>query len=584
MTITLTIQNAPGGAQQPDLTPQLTRAIMSSNLHGDEALQLSARLSMPSAFERYDRAGTPHAVVTDGAALPFQGRVEDIAVRGDGLELTAFGYQRALTDARYNALWSVTSVAAWRPVIPTEIATATPDRFTFDTQNRVSIAPQKNATFGTTVAAKQAYMCYISPDDGVRGIVGVQFDFVLAVPAAPWRAGFVAQDAAFATLSVPWIYSPGAGTAIGSIFATFAAAPIVSFFMDYAAADAVYVGETGTNFLHITNLRLVTTTANMVNTAFTVAHLAGVNVTATVGSTARMYVGMRLFIGGNVAAGGESVIVKQVLNSTQFVADFAAGEAIGVVVQGFVVYADEIVRELISVTSTQNSTQLLPDTSQVASPALDLLDESYEDAIPATILDHLITFGDNATIPNQWEWGVTGLRTLYYRVQGATAQTWYVDVTSLTVQRSLNQLFNSVYAVYRDATNRTLRGAVSTNAASVARFGITRTLPVTASTTSLVQANVLRDATLADDADPPPRFGLTFAAIYNSVGGRVPLWLPRAGDTIVIRNLPPTVSVSIDQIRSFRIARTTCDLIARTLTIEPETPLPSVQALLAHQT
>jgi hypothetical protein len=270
-----------------------------------------------------------------------------------------------------------------------------------------------------------------------------------------------------------------------------------------------------------------------------------------------------------------------VLNSTQFVADFAAGAAAGVTVQGFVVYADEIVKDIVSAVSTQNSTQLLPDTSQVTSPALDLFDEVYEDAVPRDILDHLITLGDNATIPNQWEWGVTGLRQLYYRVAGAVAQTWYVDVSGIQVQRSLEQLANSVYAVYQDASGRTLRGAVSTDSASVTRFGITRVTPAAASTTSLTQANVLRDATLADDADPPPRFGLTFSAVYNSVGGRVPLWMPRAGDTIVIRNLPPTISVNIDQIRSFRIARTSCDLIARTLTIEPLVPLPSVQALIA---
>jgi len=581
MTLTLTIQDSPGGAQQSDLTPRLTRAIMSSNLHGDEALQLSAKLSLSSTFERYDRAGTPHAIITDGAATPFQGRVEDIAAHGDGLDMTAFGYQRAMSDARYTALWSSTKVGDFRPVIATEIATATPDRYTFDTQNRVSIAPQKNATFGTTGAAKQAYMCFIPPSGGTRDIIGVQFDYVAALPAANWRVGLVTQTAAFVTIAVPWIISPGAGTTIGSIFMTFAAAKIVSFFMDFAAADAVYAGETGANFFHVTNLRLVTSTANMVNTTFTVAHLAGANVTATVGSTARMYVGQRLFIAGGIGTGGESVIVKQVLNSTQFVADFAAGEGIGITVQSFVVYADEIVKDLVSSASTLNSTQLLPDTSQVTSPALDLFDESYEDQAPSAILDRLIGLGDNATIPNQWEWGVTGLRQLYYRVAGAAAQTWYVDVTALEVQRSLNQLFNSAYAVYQDASGRTLRGAVSTDAASVTQRAITRTQAVTVQTTSLTQANVQRDASLNDSADPPPRFGLTFAAVYNSVGGRVPLWMPRAGDTIVIRNLPPTVSVAIDQIRSFRIARTSCDLIARTLTVEPLTPLPSVQALLA---
>jgi len=583
MTLTLTIQDQPGSGMQPDLTPRLTRAIMASNLHGDESLQLSAHLSMSSAFERYDRAGTPHAIVTDGAALPFQGRVEDIAVHGDGLDLTAFGYQRALSDPRYTALWSTTGVAGFRPIIATELSTAVPDRFTFDTNNRVYIAPQKNATFGTTGAAKFGMMCFIPPDDGTRDIIGASFDFVFVAPAALWRAAFQTRTAAFVGVANPWlITSPAPGTTTGTVHVTFAAAPIVNFFMDFNAADAVYAGETGASYLRITNLRLVTSTTNRVNTTLTANRNAGVNVTATVVSTARMYVGQQLQIGSG-GANSETLIVLSIGSSTQFNATFTFNYVINETIQAHVIYADEIVKDLVSVTSAQNSTQLLPDTSQVTSPALDLFDELYEDAIPSDILDHLIALGDNATIPNQWEWGVTGQRQLYYRVAGAASQTWYVDVTALTVQRSLNQLFNSAYAVYADASGRTLRGPVATDADSVLQRAITRRRAVSARTTSLTQANVQRDASLDDSADPPPRFGLTFAAVYNSVGGRVPLWLPRAGDTIVIRNLPPTISVNIDQIRSFRIARSSCDLIARTLTIEPEVPLPSVQALLAHQ-
>lgn len=588
MTITLTVQQTPNGIALPDLTPRLTRASFSTNLHGDEALSISSQISLPRAFARYDRAGAPHAIVTDGASTPFQGRIEDTTVHNTGLDLTAFGYQRALSDARYTALWTITKVGDFRPVISTEIATATPDRYTFDTNNRVYIAPQKNATFGTTVAAKQAYMCYIPPDDGTRDIIGAQFDFVFTAPAANWRAILITQNANFTTIATPWLLvAVAGGTTTGSINVTFAAAKIVSFFMDFNAADAVYAGETGANFLRITNVRLVTSTTNRINTTTTAAITAGANVNIPVVSSARMYVGQRLFldttpIGGTTTS---SAIVTVVPDSTHVTIDtltFTAGAG-GVAVRAMVIYADEIVKDIVSAVSTLNSTQLLTDTTQVTSPSLDLLDQVYEDAIPAAVLDHLITLGDNAAIPNQWEWGVTGLRVLYFRVAGAAAQTWYVDVTGITVQRTLSTLANSVYAVYQDASNRTLRGPASSDSASISQFALTRTQAVTATTTSQTQANVLRDATLADDSDPAPRFSITFSAVYNAVGGRVPLWMPRAGDTLVIRNLPPTISVDIDQIRTFRIARTTCDLVARTLTIEPLTPLPSVQALLAQQ-
>lgn len=583
MTLTLTIQDQPNGVALPDLTARLTRATFSTNLHGDESLSISAPLSLASAFQRYDRAGLPHAIITDGAATPFQGRIEDTAIRGAGMDLTAFGYARALSDSRYTALWSETRVGSFRPILESEIVSCRPDRFTFDTNNRVYIAPQKNATFGNTGTTKQAMTAYRIPDSSTRDIIGASFDYATSVPAANWRFAFQNRNADFSGIANPWLITTVAGgTTVGSVFVTFAAAPIVNFFMDFNAADAVFAGETGSSYLRITNLRLVTSTANMVNTTHTAAHGAGVNVTATVVTTARMYVGQRLFIAAAPPAAGESVIVKQILSSTQFVADFTAAAGIGTTVQAFVIYADEIVDDLISAVSTLNPTQLLPDTTQVTSPALDLFDETFLDQTPTTILDRLIGLGDNSVPPAQWEWGVTGARSLYYRVAGAVSLTWYVDITALDVQRSLEQLSNSAYAVYSDPNGRQLRGAVSTDSTSVGQRGVTRRVAVASDTTSLTQANVLRDATLADKADPAPRFGLTFSAVYNSLGGRVPLWLPRAGDTIVIRNLPPTISTQIDQIRTFRIARTTCDLIARTLTVEPLVPLPSVAALIAR--
>ena len=147
MTITITIQDEPDGIALPDLTARLTRASFSTGTHGDESLQLSAPLSLASAFQRYDRAGLPHAIVTDGAARAFQGRVEDTTIRGNGFDLTAFGYSRALSDAPYTALWSTTSMADWRPILDTEAVSGTqtpvPNRYAFTTNNQLIIAAQK---------------------------------------------------------------------------------------------------------------------------------------------------------------------------------------------------------------------------------------------------------------------------------------------------------------------------------------------------------------------------------------------------------------------------------------------------------
>ena len=107
-------------------------------------------------------------------------------------------------------------------------------------------------------------------------------------------------------------------------------------------APAVVATETDAAYIKITNLRVVGSAANRINTTFTVNRAAGVAVTATVGSTARMYVGQRLFISNVAGTVSESVIVLTVPTGTTFTATFVNAYVIGDTVQAHVVYADEV--------------------------------------------------------------------------------------------------------------------------------------------------------------------------------------------------------------------------------------------------
>jgi sulfur carrier protein ThiS len=91
-------------------------------------------------------------------------------------------------------------------------------------------------------------------------------------------------------------------------------------------------------------------------------------------------------------------------------------------------------------------------------------------------------------------------------------------------------------------------------------------------------------AQLNDTKDPIPRARLTIDAVFDQNGARWPLTAVRANDIIVIRNLPPTLSTTIDRIRILRAIRTELDVFSGVLTIEPESPLPSLAALLARAT
>lgn len=578
-----------GGMLLLDATAYVDNSSCSTNPRGFETLTATIRRSFSEALSFYHQAGTLYVGLFEEGGIVWEGRLEDPALfandQGSGLHIQALGAWRSLFDDRYTALWSSTSVAEYRPFTTTDFGSATavyPDRYTFDTQNRLYIAPQKNATLGNTTNIKPGMLGFLLPDQSTRDIIGAQFSFTYTMPAANWRVAFQTRNADFTGIANPWLVTTaGAGSASGAVHVTFAACRIVDAFVDFNAADAVYPGETGANFLRITNLRVVSSSANRVNTTLSANRNVGTNVTATVGSTAGMYVGMSLVM-NSAGNPSEMVTVLSIGSSTQFNATFANNYTSGQAVQGFRILADEIAEDIVAQVSALNSDQLSSSTSLIQSPGLDLADEVYGDAIPADVLTHLVELGDNQTPPRVWEVGVYEDRELHFRPRGDAARAWYVDATSLEIIRTLEDLINKTYAVYQDASNRVLRTAAASDSASIARYGITRRAEITADTTSSTQAGVIRDTQLADHKDPLPRATVVFPAVYDASGAWYPLWMVRSGDTVTIRNLPPSTSTTIDRIRTFRISHTTYDLMARTLAIELEAPPARLATLLAR--
>lgn len=573
-SVQFAIFTAPGGALIADYSGRIENLTCATNNRGYAECTGFVPLDEDESFLAFGRFGTPHVQLTDSAAgIAFQGRLEDVEIVQGGIALTALGYSRSLGDAPYTALWSTTDISSFRPMLASEEANCTPDRYAFDTNNRVYITPVKGAVLGNTGAGKQAMTCFQLPDDSTRDIIGASFDYVQLAPAAAWRFFFQTRNANFTGIANAWGVTGGIGISTGNVFVTFAAARIVNFFMDFNAADAVFAGETGSAYLIITNLRLVTSTANMINTTTTAIVGAGANVSVPVVSSARMYVGQRLHMG--TGGLGEGVVVESVPDATHFVADLTAGYASGQAVQAHIIYADEIAKHVVSEVSTLNPTQLASTTALIQSPGLDLLDEVYEDMYPSDILDYLVNL-------SEWEWGVRENQRLYFRPQGSAVRTWYIDISVLQIQRLLDQLANSVYAVYQEPSGRRLRTAITADAASVARYELTRRIALPVSSTSATQAATLQAAALSDGKDPKPRSGVTVDTVFDANGARWSLWHVCAGDTVIIRNLPPTLSTAIDRVRVFRLSRAVYDGDTDTLSMEPESPLPSLDAILSR--
>lgn len=483
----------------------------SANRHGFLNLSCEAPMSLIDSFQFFDRPGLPHVEVNWNGIVAWAGRLEDPAVLAGGVRVGALGYQRALWDVPYTALWSNTQVADWVIVPETWKSDARPDRFTFDNNNRLYVTPQKGSVHGTTTSPKVGFWGFEIPSGSARQIVAISFDYAFLAPSN-WVGAlstFTGSLSSPTFSTSPWSVNGSGALQTGTQTLTFTACDAVMFYLYFNAADATYTPETGDNYLRITNVRVKTTTSASL-------------------------------------------------------------------------YADEIAKALVAYVNGINSTQLSSTVARIESPALDLKDEVYEDLMPGDILEHLVGLGDSATPPLRWEWAVWESQQLALRARASQAQEWFVDVGAPDMERTLDLLQNSAYAVYQDASGRTLRTAVSADTFSTSRYAITRRAAVPASTTSATQAASHRDAFLQDRKDPTPRAGLTFSDLFDQFGNRWPPWILRPGHTVTARNLPATLGPSVDRIRSFVVDETEYFAETRQGKAVPETPLASLETVVVE--
>lgn len=490
-----------------DVTPYITAANYSTNLHGFEALNVTARVNFIAAAVMYNTPAVLYVAVTYNGRVVWEGRIEApgilVDTNGAGITFTAFGSWRAMMDTRYTALWSATNVD-WRILQPIDRADAFPDRFatSIDT-GALRIVPKKNEVFGSTGGFKVCWALWAIPSGSTRNVTRLSFDWRLQGSAA-WRVEMRPDN------DVPLFIKTGndalqTGSESITISPSTQSLRILFFNVN---PDATYVGETGNVYFEIRNVRITT-------------------------------------------------------DSTP-------------------IDAGAIARALVASVAQLNPMQLSTSVAGIQATGLDLTNEIYVDETPVDILVRLAERGD--TQSRRWRVGVWENQTLFFQPDGATnGRTWYVDVASIDTRRSLDSAYNSVYAVYQDANDNEVRTPAATNTISAARLGVIRQAAQEAKTTSAVTATVIRDTALADQAMPRNQASITLSAVEDAYGARYPLCLVRALDTMVIRNLPvSSANDEIDRVRTFRIARTSYDLMTDTLTVEPEVPPARLAAMLAR--
>lgn len=271
--------------------------------------------------------------------------------------------------------------------------------------------------------------------------------------------------------------------------------------------------------------------------------------------------------GGNVTFGGETG--AQYAKFTNFRVRGTPSAA---------VYADEIITAGVSYAAN-----LAGGYALIQSPGVDLTDEVFEDTRISEMLSYLADKGDNQTPPRKWEWGVWESQAVFFRPQGDAAKHWYVDVDELTLDSTLESLVNVAYATYQDTNGRTRRTTLEYDNNSLLKYGVVFRFGVTQErTTSLTKAELARDTFLNQNSTIAPRASLTLYGLFDAAGALWPRWAARAGDTITIRNLPPTLSAEIDKIRTFRMSRKSYNVDTDILTPTPEYGLPTLELQIAN--
>lgn len=477
----------------------------STGAHGFAALEIPlVPMTLEEAFEVYSWPGTPHVVASDGAAVVWEGRLEDIAIVDGGVRCTAFGYSRAYWDAPYTALWSKTGSGDWKEVTTDQYAGAQPQLYEMDNNNRLYIAPRKGEEIRVTTN-DTGMLTYAVPHGSGRNITNISFDYSVSLPAN-WLVTIYTMADNFTSIYNDRTITATGSLQTGSVSETFTVpnARIAMAVRNDTGSLATITGDTGDVYAKLTNIRIKTTTAASV-------------------------------LASDIAAALES-------------------------------YIDGI-----------NPLQVNGSAARIEATTTDLRDELYQDEYPGDILDRLALLHD-------YEWGVYSPRYLHFRPRGSAGREWYVDVTRImNMERSLEEVRNSAYATYRDANGDFIRTAVADDADSQEQWGVVRRGTVRASTTSATEAGIHRDTYLSDRAARIMRADISFDHLYDASGREHPLYVLRAGDIVTMRNLAPTLSPDIDNIRSFIVGETEYDAATNRIRISPATPTPELSRLVARR-
>ncbi len=286
MSLSLAILSGPGGTMLADSAAALaTDLVFSNNQHGYKDCSGRLPVSLAEADRLASTVGRPHLEIKDaGGEVVWEGRIEDPTLSNRGFAWRAFGYQRAMSDVPYTALWSTTSVADWEVLPPEVFATSRPEKYAIDNNNRLFVGLLKNEAY-TNAPIARALIGYRVPDSSVRNITTITFTYAF-LASADWQADLFSQpsDRFAGSSTAEWTLVGTGVLQSGTTTITLSGpTPRGLIFNVAPRAPNTYAGETGDHYLKITGIRIKSTSsstvyANEIATALA-AFVNGINAT-----------------------------------------------------------------------------------------------------------------------------------------------------------------------------------------------------------------------------------------------------------------------------------------------------------------
>jgi hypothetical protein len=484
--------------------------IFETDEHGFANLTAFIPMSLEEAFRIYNGLQFAHVVLSDGAFTAFEGRLEDSRIIGNdresGIEIRAFGYQNALRDLDYICFWS----------------------------RQDNYQDYYQVTSDDTGAANREPEGYIFNTDGRLNIA------------------LRANGHTYANQSD-----------IGSLHITILSNSEND--LNGAAIDFDYTVKLPTNWEFRTKTLAGMSTSGTVEDTITGDGTTLTGTKGLNGSTSGAY-NIEFQLRNNT--GSADTVTEDSGVWYAKVENLRVRTAPSGTVSTTALYADEVARGLVTFVSGINSTQLSSSTALIETQSSDITDLNIQGRKPADVLNDLVELGDGATPPGQLEWGVWEGQKLHLRTLGDQGQDWYIDVSAIQIDGTVDTLANSTQASYKDTRGRWRVTAVSDDSASQSKYGVVRRSVVN---TPLKLS--IRDTTAAEE----------YRDVHlTSSGAIVNNWQVRAGDTMTIRNLPAGSGGVVDKIRTFRISRTRCYVSeGGRLEVTPGLETPSLEFMVA---